>query len=97
MLFVVIFEDNPEKSSERTKHISAHLDFLGALGGKVKCAGPLMDPETKTALGGIWIVNAESAGEVEDLVKADPLFSTGLRKSYSVKLWRSVFGMFEGE
>jgi uncharacterized protein len=42
----------------------------------------------------MWIVNAADGGEVKALIEADPLWDTGIRKSYRIAQWRPVFGEF---
>ena len=41
--------------------------------------------------GGIWIVEADTDKEADALVRNDPLWPTGLRKSYQVLAWTRVF------
>ena len=57
---------------------------------QISAAGPLKDPETGLAAGGLWLVRAKSREEVAALVKADPLWPTGLRKSFTVLEWTKV-------
>lgn len=97
MLHVVIFTDNPAKSEERKNNLSAHLQFLTDLNGRVKSAGPLIDPVSKNATGGIWIVEADNSQDVERLVRQDPLFATGLRQSFQIHCWNPVFGDFTSD
>ncbi len=91
MHYVVLFEDNPELGLEvRGKHMPAHLSFLEKHAGRVRAAGPLRTPSNEPA-GGLWLVEAESADAVDALVKADPFWPTGLRKSVRILEWRQVF------
>jgi uncharacterized protein len=41
--------------------------------------------------GGLWLVEAADAFEVDALVKEDPFWPTGLRKSVRVLTWKQVF------
>ena len=56
----------------------------------VNAAGPLKTPGGQGA-GGIWIVDANDAGEVDQLVKQDPFWPTGLRKSVRILAWNQVY------
>ena len=56
----------------------------------VGAAGPLSDP-SGAAAGGLWLVEADTAAEVERLVRDDPFWPTGLRQSYSILQWTRVF------
>lgn len=91
MRYIVLFEDAPDADPGlRTKNMPAHLDFLDSAAPQVLSAGPLRDGDGQPA-GGLWIVEADSVGDVEDLVRRDPLFATGLRKSWTVRAWTRVF------
>ena len=91
MKFAVFFEDNPEVGADlRRKHMPEHLTFLEKNAGKVESAGPLKDTDGQGA-GGLWIVEARNASEVDGLIKEDPFWPTGLRKSVRILLWTQVF------
>lgn len=91
MLYIVLFEDNPDADPEiRTTHMPAHLKFLEENAGLVTSAGPLKTPDGNAA-GGLWMVRAGSAETVDDLVRRDPFWPTGLRKSEQVLAWTQVF------
>ena len=91
MLFVVLFQDNPALGLDvRRQHMSEHLSFLERNAKQIRAAGPLKassgDPQ-----GGLWIVEAESPGAVDELVKEDPFWPTGLRRSATILGWSQVF------
>ncbi|MEX0286725.1 MAG: YciI family protein [Paracoccaceae bacterium] len=89
MKYIVRFHDNPGMEDQRQAHMSAHLSFLQAQGPVIYGAGPLF--ENDQGSGGLWLVEADSAEAVDALVRADPLFATGLRKSWDILEWRQVF------
>lgn len=92
MTFIILFQDNPDADPQiRKTHMPAHLAFLAASKGAVRAAGPLSDPETGGPRGGLWIVEAETVGEVEALIHADPFWPTGLRQSHEIRRWVQVF------
>ncbi len=91
MKFIVVFEDNPGTGDAvRAKYMPNHLSFLAANRGKVLAAGPLREQDGSGA-GGLWIVEAEHASEVRQLVEEDPFWDTGLRKSVRILQWHQVF------
>ena len=91
MKFVVIFEDNPAAGSNvRRKHMPEHLAFLERNAALVKAAGPLRTEDGQGA-GGLWLVEAADAAEVDQLVKRDPFWPTGLRKSLRILVWTQVY------
>jgi uncharacterized protein len=96
MKFVVLFEDDPDAGADvRRNHMSEHLAFLERNSDKVNAAEPLKTPAGQGAggqgAGGIWIVDANDAGEVDRLVKQDPFWPTGLRKSVRILAWNQVY------
>ena len=91
MPYVVLFEDAPNAPDDlRSRYMSQHLDFLEANRPAVVSAGPLVAGDGEAA-GGIWVVDADTPETVEALVKADPFWPTGLRKSYRILKWRQIF------
>jgi uncharacterized protein YciI len=68
-----------------------HLAFLEANATAIRGAGPLSDPDTSAAAGGLWLVEADSLEAVQALYRADPFWPTGLRKSVRVLCWGQVF------
>jgi len=89
--FAVIFEDNPAAGSDvRRKLMPEHLAFLERNAARVKAAGPLRTEEGQGA-GGLWLVEAADAAEVDRLVKQDPFWPTGLRKSLRILIWAQVY------
>ena len=68
MKFVVLFEDNPNLSSDiRKKHMPEHLKFLTENASKVEAAGPLNHGDGSGA-GGIWVVDAADEAAVTQLI-----------------------------
>ena len=79
MLFAVLFTDAADADPDiRKTHMSAHLAFLAKHAGQISAAGPLWTSDNSSA-GGLWLVDADSAEDVEKLVQADPFWPTGLR------------------
>ena len=91
MLYAVLFEDDPSHTDKRAAHMAEHLAFLEANAERVLAAGPLTDAGAGGPAGGLWLVEADDAGDAQALVEADPLWPTGLRKSVRVLAWRQVF------
>jgi len=91
MLFAVLFVDNADSAQDiRRRYMPAHLDFLERNGSAIKAAGPLSD-EHGIASGGLWLVEAADRGQVEQLVRTDPFWPTGLRDAVRVLVWNQVF------
>lgn len=90
-MFVVHFEDEGSAAAQRELHMQAHLAFLHRNGDRITAAGPLREPRSGLPSGGMWTVDCSTEDEVWDLVKSDPFWPTGLRKSVAVYLWNRVF------
>ena len=91
MIFAVSFEDNEAAAHMRTQHMGAHLSFLERNRAVITAAGPLVDAETSSPAGGLWLVSAADAAEVRNLVESDPFWPTGLRKAVRILEWKQVF------
>jgi uncharacterized protein YciI len=91
MIFVVLLEDAPGRGNEvRRQHMPAHLDILERNAAAIKAAGPLRDGDGAPA-GGLWLVDAASREQVDCLVREDPFWPMGLRRSVRVLAWHRVF------
>jgi len=90
MHYIVQFQDATGQEGLRQQHMAAHLAFLQENASQIQAAGPLFDPGG-TGQGGLWLVMADTAQTVTELVRADPFFDTGLRKSFAILEWRQVF------
>jgi hypothetical protein len=84
MKYAVLFADNDEFAHKRPQFMADHLQFLGANSDKIDAAGPLKEATSQDPAGGLWIVEADNAGQVQALVEADPFWPTGLRKSIQI-------------
>jgi uncharacterized protein len=91
MRYAILFEDDPNLGSDvRRQHMPGHLSFLERNAARIKAAGPLRESSGDPA-GGLWIVEADSPGAVDALVREDPFWPTGLRRSVRVLTWSQVF------
>ena len=91
MKYAVLFEDNDEFAHMRPKFMDEHLQFLDTNRGRIDIAGPLKDANGNAPAGGLWIVDADNAEQVRELVEADPFWPTGLRKTAHILEWTQVF------
>ena len=91
MLYVVLFTDNADRADARQRLMPAHLTFLEEHRHQIRAAGPLREAADGAGAGGLWLVEAESHGAVDDLVHRDPFWPTGLRKEVRILQWQQVF------
>ena len=91
MHFAVLFEDDPNADPGiRARHMPEHLAFLEENSAAVLAAGPLIKSNGQPG-GGLWLVEAFDHAVVDALVKADPFWPTGLRRSAAILAWNRVF------
>lgn len=91
MLYIIRFEDNPNADADiRVSHMPLHLEFLEANAGQIVAAGPLFGLDD-SGQGGLWIVDVPDAETAEQLIRQDPFWETGLRKSHQILRWKQVF------
>lgn len=91
MLYAVLFEDDSARAAEiRREVLPAHLAFLERNAAHIQAAGPLRARSGEPA-GGLWLVQADDPAAVDALVRADPFWPTGLRRSVRILGWSQVF------
>lgn len=91
MIYALIFEDDEKHASKRPQYMADHLQFLMDNQDSIKAAGPIKDAATSTPAGGMWLVEADSLGQVQELIEADPFWAIGLRKTTRLLEWSQVF------
>src|ERR1700730_13224062 len=91
MLYVVLFEDEPSRTTMRAQHMSDHLAFLARNAHSVRSAGPLVDAVDEPGAGGLWLVEAENLQGCRYATSQTRFWATGLRKSVRVLRWNQVF------
>ena len=90
-LFAVIFEDDPAKLAIRQREMQAHIAWLERHRAQVLVGGSLRAGTDAKPVGGLWIVEAASAADVEALYKTDPFWTEGLRAKVTIREWRKAF------
>lgn len=81
MKFAAIIEYNQDKDEVKALH-SAHREYLRRFleNGQLQAAGPFTE-----AAGAIWVLDAETAEAVENIVKGDPYVAGGVIVSWQVR------------
>ncbi len=91
MIHIILFKDNPDADPQiRSAHMPAHLDFLEANSNLIKAAGPL-STTSGAGNGGLWLLDAPQGTDIDALIRKDPFWPTGLRKSYEILNWTQVY------
>lgn len=87
VLFAILFTDKPGQRDVRTKHLQAHVEWLELHKDLIPVAGSLRHALGEVPKGGLWIANASSKLELDELLKTDPFYIAGLRQSYEILHW----------
>ncbi|MCC7049123.1 MAG: hypothetical protein IT562_20585 [Alphaproteobacteria bacterium] len=91
MLYVILFEDDPDKLAVREQHMQAHIDWLERNKDRVLVAGSLREGAGAAPQGGMWIVDVVDRAAADAIYRDDPFWTEGLRKSVTVKYWSKAF------
>ncbi len=98
MYFVIFATDRPAhervRDGERPRH-HAYVRDPG-LPVRVQVAGPIIDPESDTASGSLFIVEAEDMAAAESFVTDDPYSQAGLFETVVVRPFHWDLGRPEG-
>jgi uncharacterized protein len=87
MLFAVLFTDKPGHGEIRAENLQAHIDWLEKHKDVIPVGGSLRNAVGETPKGGLWIAEAESKLQIEELLRTDPFYISGLRQSYEILHW----------
>jgi uncharacterized protein YciI len=91
MLYAVRFYDKENVPAIRTQYLPDHFKWLEEHGDQVLVGGSLRVTAENPPVGALWIVEAESQAQVEELLKTDPFWVQGVREKYEVFLWMKAF------
>lgn len=91
MLFMARFTDKPESYDQRRQHLAAHIEWLDLHKDLVLVGGSLRADPDGQPLGGLWIVEAGSRAQIEQLIASDPFWIHGLRQSVEILHWSKAF------
>lgn len=87
MLFDVLFTDKPGHGDVRARHLQAHVEWLERNKDVLPVGGSLRHALGELPVGGLWVAQAESKAQLDDLIKSDPFFLAGLRQRYEILHW----------
>ena len=84
MLFIARFTDNEGIDERRSELLQDHFAWLNANKDKVLIAGAMKETMDGPGLGGLWIIEADSKADAEQVYQTDPFFANGLRAKVEV-------------
>lgn len=89
MLYALICTDKPGALQVRLDNRPAHVDFLKAMGGSLKAAGPFLDDDG-TMTGSLVVIEAANRDEALAISQEDPYAKAGLFESVEIRPWNWV-------
>jgi uncharacterized protein YciI len=87
MLYAVRFHDKPDRAAVRQQQLQAHVDWLARHRDVVLVGGSLRRQAGENPVGGLWLVEAQSKAQIEQLFESDPFWIHGLRERCEILLW----------
>ena len=87
MLFVVLFTDKQGCGHIRSLYSQKHIEWLETNKEVIPVGGSLKVELGQVPKGGLWIAEADSKQQLDDLLKTDPFYTSGLRQSYEILHW----------
>ena len=87
MLFAVLFTDKPGLGDVRAQHLQAHIEWLELNKDVLPVGGSLRQELGQVPKGGLWIAEASSKIQLDELLKTDLFYIAGLRQSYEILHW----------
>ena len=87
MLFAVLFTDKPGLGDVRVQHLQTHIEWLELNKDVLPVGGSLRQELGQVPKGGLWIAEASSKIQLDELLKTDPFYIAGLRQSYEILHW----------
>ncbi len=90
MLFVVYCLDKPNSQDLRRATRAAHLRYAREHGQTIRLGGPLLTDDGEGMVGSLLIVDMPDKAGVEDFVRADPYFQTGLFEAVLIRPFKQL-------
>ncbi len=87
MLYALICTDKPHSLQVRLDNRPAHLEFLKAMGDRLKAAGPFLDDDGEMT-GSLLIFEASSRDEALAVAEEDPYARAGLFETVEIRPWK---------
>jgi len=78
MLWAITCDDKPDTAAIREKHLLPHRAYLQSQKGILVLAGATQSDDGNTAIGSLFIVNANSRAEAKAFSDGDPFTQAGV-------------------
>ncbi len=96
MPFLAQCQDHPDHASQRQSALREHLSYIESIMDKVAVAGPMSTESGEEYTASCFIYLTESRAEAEQLLRADPYYTSGLYAKVSLHYFRAAAGQWIG-
>jgi len=90
MLFMMYCLDKPDSLELRLANREAHLEYMTGEASRVRIAGPVFSHDGETMQGSLFIVEANTIDEVQELNRNDPYQIAGLFSDVTIRPFKKV-------
>ena len=90
MKYFVYRIDKPDSEVLRTKTRPAHLEYAEKIRNKLVFAGPTLSEDGSKMTASVWIIEAESFDEAEEITSQDPFEKADLFESKEIHRFMQV-------
>jgi uncharacterized protein YciI len=91
LLYFIYRQDKPGSLDLRMQTRPAHMEYAEEVGDKLFFAGPAMDDDGNMCAS-VWIVDAESREEAEEIALGDPYEKVGLFETRIIRRFMKTGG-----
>jgi hypothetical protein len=95
MAFAIYTRDKPGHKAVRDQHRAAHYAYLQSHALRLIASGGLQDDAGERMLGGLIIIDVDTAEEARKFVDDDPFTRANLFGQVDIVRWKKVF--FDGK
>lgn len=88
MLWIVSCVDKPDTATIREQHLLPHRAYLTSQKGILVLAGATQSDDGATAIGSLFVVNANSRAEAKKFSDGDPFTQNGVFSSVTITRMR---------
>lgn len=90
MKYFVYRIDKPDSGALRAETRPAHLEYAKAVRDKIIFAGPTLSEDGSKMTASVWVLEADSFEEADEITRQDPFEKAGLFESKEIHRFMQV-------
>ena len=71
--------------------MESHIAWLAERRQSILVAGSLREEPDSNPVGAVWVVEADSKADAEELFRTDPFWANGMREGFEILHWSKAF------